>query len=476
MHAKKHDEAWSRVHNSYASQKAKNFLRLSIFLFISLIILGIIIVSLVPFLWSIDINITGIISRAIPQSVSGPVFPSERVNMIILGKWWYENDAPDLTDSIIFMSYDNTKEPSETTATMVSIPRDLYITDDILGDMRINALYASLKARFGHEIAINKLMEKVSEIVGKPVNQYIVVDFKWFRDFVDRVDGITVDVPERLYDSAYPDSNWGYTSFLVEKWEQVFDGETALKYVRSRHSTSDFDRSRRQQIVIRSIKNKLVSEWYLKNPKKIENLFLSIKESIDTSMNMSQIIQVASWMHDFDSEYQLFTYNLNDTCVDSLSYCDPGGFLYSPDREITNGKAVLIPNGSYQGNLSNYDVIQKFIHLHLSYPRFAQQTREIHVFNATRTPGIAYTFAMKLKAYGFNVPDVGAVGNADLASVDKSFLYYDASLPSDDETLQALDFIIFWDQIPEILPQFATIGDSAIEIILGNDNAIFLRN
>lgn len=112
----------------------------------------------------------------------------------------------------------------------------------------------------------------------------------------------------------------------------------------------------------------------------------------------------------------------------------------------------------------------------MSYPEFASQTREVHIFNATKTPGIAYDFAMKLKAYGFNVPDVGAVGNADLGVVDASFLYYDAMLSPDDTTLQALDFIFYGDQIPETMPQFATVGESAIEIILGQDNALFLGN
>ena len=56
----------------------------------------------------------------------------------------------------------------------------------------------------------------------------------------------------------------------------MFDGKTALKYVRSRHSTSDFDRSRRQQIVMRSVKEKLIEEGYLTNPKKVEDIFLSL--------------------------------------------------------------------------------------------------------------------------------------------------------------------------------------------------------
>ena len=57
-------------------------------------------------------------------------------------------------------------------------------------------------------MAIQHVMDKVSEITGKPIHHYVMIDFRGFRDFVDRIGGIMVDVPERLYDPEYPDSNW----------------------------------------------------------------------------------------------------------------------------------------------------------------------------------------------------------------------------------------------------------------------------
>ncbi len=69
-------------------------------------------------------------------------------------------------------------------------------------------MYSGVKRRLGHDAAMQHLMEKVSEIVGKPVDHHILVDFRGFRTFVDRIGGVFVDVPERLYDNEYPTSNW----------------------------------------------------------------------------------------------------------------------------------------------------------------------------------------------------------------------------------------------------------------------------
>lgn len=78
-----------------------------------------------------------------------------------------------------------------------------------------------------------------------------MIDFAGFKDIINILGGISIDVPESILDREYPDNNWGYMTFQVQKGLQNFDGDTALKYARSRHSTSDFDRSNRQQLIIK---------------------------------------------------------------------------------------------------------------------------------------------------------------------------------------------------------------------------------
>jgi len=226
---------------------------------------------------------------------------------------------------------------------------------------------------------------------------------------------------------------------------------------------------------MRSVKKKLLDQWYLTSPSKVEDLFITLQDNFQTSLTMGEIIQFGALMHDFDSEYQLYSFNLNDGCFEWLAYCDAGGFLYSPDRELTNGQAVLLPNGATAYNVNEYTTIQKFVHLVVSYPQFSDHTREIHIFNATKKPGIAFQFAMILKSFWFNIPTDGALGNVDVDDPSKSFLYYDSMLPEDDPTLEALDLLFYGDQLPETMPVFAEIWESAIEIILGDDSDIFFR-
>jgi len=93
-------------------------------------------------------------------------------------------------------------------------------------------------------------MDTVGGILGKEITHYVLIDFDGFRRLIDAVGGIDIDVPKRLYDASYPTRNWGYTVVDIPAGLQHFDGDKALKYARSRYSTSDFDRSKRQQLIL----------------------------------------------------------------------------------------------------------------------------------------------------------------------------------------------------------------------------------
>jgi anionic cell wall polymer biosynthesis LytR-Cps2A-Psr (LCP) family protein len=67
----------------------------------------------------------------------------------------------------------------------------------------------------------------------------------------------------------------------------------ALKYARSRHSTSDFDRSQRQQLILKGIKEKALSIGFLTSPEKIQELFTAITSHIDTSLTLGDISELA---------------------------------------------------------------------------------------------------------------------------------------------------------------------------------------
>jgi LCP family protein required for cell wall assembly len=79
------------------------------------------------------------------------------------------------------------------------------------------------------------------------------INFDGFVQVIDALGGITIDVPKHIVDYAYPTANYGTMQVEFQPGPQQMDGQTALIYARTRHADSDFDRSKRQQQVLRAI-------------------------------------------------------------------------------------------------------------------------------------------------------------------------------------------------------------------------------
>jgi len=78
---------------------------------------------------------------------------------------------------------------------------------------------------------------------------------------------------------------WGY-EFFLEAGPNHLDGLDTLYYVRSRYSTNDFDRSRRQQEVLLALKDKILSVGTLANPLKVAGLLSEFKNNLRTDIGI----------------------------------------------------------------------------------------------------------------------------------------------------------------------------------------------
>ncbi|MBP7007703.1 LCP family protein [Patescibacteria group bacterium] len=97
-----------------------------------------------------------------------------------------------------------------------------------------------------------------------------------------------MDVPEELYDPTFPVDDFTYGTLHINSGRQTMDGHTALNYARSRHSTSDFDRSARQQIIIKSVLQKLLSFGSLS---KIKKLYSNVSSTVTTNIGINDILK-----------------------------------------------------------------------------------------------------------------------------------------------------------------------------------------
>ena len=313
-------------------------------------------------------------------------------NILLLGEGGGQHDGANLTDSIMIASFDtHDKEVG-----IASIPRDLWVETETLGGTRINKiLELSLEKGSSVEEGLDLMRDIVTEVTGIPIHYYALVDFKGFEKVIDDIGGITVNVPETLYDPFYPkDGTYEFAPFYIKEGEQELDGKTALKYVRSRKTTSDFDRARRQKDVLKAIKEKLVSKEVLFSKSKLKKLYQTYEETVTTDMEIYEFIYLGRQAQGFDGS-QIAHAVIND---------DPytiGGFLYTPEREFFGGAFVLIPQ------TNDFSEIQNFVRLVLYKPEIFIEKPPIHILNVTKTANLAYDTLTYLERYGFDIVRYG---------------------------------------------------------------------
>jgi len=212
----------------------------------------------------------------------------DRIDILILGIRGEEDEeyGGTLTDSIMILSIKTDLKKSA----LISLPRDLYAKIPKHGGLRekINYAYA-----FGENKGINGIdlsRQVVESITGINIDYAVVIDFKTFENLIDAVGGITISLEEDFVEK----SQWGW-EFRVPKGDNLLDGKTALYYARSRFSTNDFDRSRRQQEIILALKDKILSMGVLANPVKINEIFNSIGKGVKTNIDLSTGIKLIKY-------------------------------------------------------------------------------------------------------------------------------------------------------------------------------------
>jgi polyisoprenyl-teichoic acid--peptidoglycan teichoic acid transferase len=119
------------------------------------------------------------------------------------------------------------------------------------------------------------------------------------------------------------------------------DGETALSYARSRHSTSDIDRSMRQQLIINAIKTKSLSLGIITSPTKISELIDATRKNINTDLTVADIVSLGTTFASMDQS-GLHVYNLGNDCS-SYTICQVGAYLYNPSMAYFGGAWAVIP-------------------------------------------------------------------------------------------------------------------------------------
>ncbi|MFH1218466.1 MAG: LCP family protein [Candidatus Peregrinibacteria bacterium] len=376
-------------------------------------------------------------------------------NFLILGTADDENEGTFLTDTMIVASLD----PEKKLVTMVSIPRDYYVHSDEMDYLKINEIYLYAKVYFGNSTeALEHLKSKVEEITGIPIHYWALINFQGFKDLIDALGGVDVEVKNDIYDPYYPkDGTVYYETFKISAGLHHMDGETALKFARSRQTTSDFDRAGRQQQLIYAMKEKALSTEVLLSSAKIKNILTALKSNIETNITVKEILTMGSMAKNFSE----------DNLLHRLIHDDPnncGGLVYTPMREFYNNKFVLIPAG-------DEEYIHRYTDLSLNHPEIAKEKSRIHVLNGTETPGIAGETKQILRRYCF---EVNRFGNGRALNLTQTTYFYKQKYDEKGNPVPsrpvALDFLtkiipgVESTEIPEEYKEYMLETDIILEI------------
>ncbi len=369
--------------------------------FAILLALVLIIVTVAPLRVAATRGVLSIMGAAPPQDAHG------HTNILLLGVGDKHHDGADLTDTMIIASID----PSTRSAVLLSIPRDLYVSGNKnLPDGRINTLYVYEKnlLRSQHKklsdaelstLALKELGEEMGRKMGIDIHGVIKSDFTAFTEAVDAVGGVDVTVEKPLTDYTYPLEEGVTGTFHVDAGLQHFDGETALRYARSRHSGTDFDRSARQQQLLRALSERIQNMNRFQQIESVTALLKTVVNHVQTTMTTQEILGLTQIGAELSMQ-NLITMQINFNAGSDYADAKAGGFIYSADPAEYEGANVLIPS-TLPTDKTGWGQIRAFTSFLVHHRDLYLSGAHVQVINVSANTLAAYRLENELRRYGF---------------------------------------------------------------------------
>lgn len=266
------------------------------------------------------------------------------VNFLLIGSATYNSpNNPGLTDTLILLSVNRTAG----TVALLSIPRDLYVYTPQWGMNKINTVYFQAETSDLAGDGIQLLADSIRYNLGMEVDFYARVDFNSFMEIVDAVGGIDVSVDCAIQDWRLIQP--GLDPRVEENWEMFtlpmgvhhMNGDLALWYVRSRRSSNELDRGRRQQDVIRALWRHIRSQGLLDQ---LPNLWGQVTQIVDTDIALADIVGMVPLALTIDSS-RIQSYRFRDGIEIIAGESPEGSFIFLPQREaiIELGRQIVQP-------------------------------------------------------------------------------------------------------------------------------------
>lgn len=334
------------------------------------------------------------------QPASGPTPEpwdgASRVNVLVMGldyRDWQSGEGAPRTDTMILLTVD----PLARTAGILSIPRDMWV--NIPGGFdygRINTAYSLGESYTLPGGGPGLAMDTVEELLGVPVDYYAQIDFGAFVRFIDEIDGVKIEIKERITVDPLGDDN----TKTLKPGVQTLPGDLALAYARARKTEGgDFDRASRQQQVVFGILDRIVGFDMLPTLiAKAPILYAELSAGVNTNLSLEQAVQLA-WL-----VYQIPRENFKQ------------GIISPPDQVLLvtspEGDEVLKPIADQIRTLRDEVFFstenEASPALDLSVPeRLQAEGAKISILNGTSLAGLASRTTEYLQSLGLSIAEAG---------------------------------------------------------------------
>ncbi len=216
----------------------------------------------------------------VPAGIPTPNNDGKRLNVLLMGIDARQGETMARTDSMILASYD----PKSKQVSLLSIPRDTRVAIPGHGMDKIN----SASVYGGPDLS----MKVVSSLLGVQVKYYVLTNFSGFKDIVNTLGGVTLDVDQNMYHEDETDG--GVYQISLSKGVQRLNGDKALQYVRYRdYELGDIDRTKHQQKFLMALGKEMLQPSTIT---KLPKLIPEINRYIKTNMGVSDMVKMASAM------------------------------------------------------------------------------------------------------------------------------------------------------------------------------------
>ncbi|MDO4868538.1 MAG: LCP family protein [bacterium] len=386
-----------------------------------------------------------------------------RTNILVFGtspKGW---DGEDLTDSVMMVSFDQTKKKAYT----ISLPRDLWVKHSCkkwLGTTagKLNESYGCGKYSDGLNIANEAIAEEngqqelaqtATEITGLDVHYKVHGNWQVLIQIIDALGGIDVaiqvwDGSPYMYDVA--------TKVRYKNGETAhMNGEQALAFSRARGSEGgyglsggNFDRERNQQKIIQATLAKINASKY--DISKLLNIVNAVGDNVKTTFSTKEYQTLAELAIGMRSE--------NIKSLPLISDTDKQANLMTTGQ--VSGRSAVLPTAG----VFEYSDIQAYIAKNTLANEISEENAKIVILNGTNISGLAAEQQGKLKKQGFNIVNIDSAPTKKYNTTKIHTVNKDKSV-----TIKKLEqkFNVKSSELPDELAKYGKGVD--IVIVLGED-------